>query len=89
MLSNPQPQPRTERRRVPAPADPSQLSAGLTPEQQATLETMRFFHWELRFVRRPWFQPPIPVLFNSEGTRYVVVRADGTIDEQPTLRLRD
>ncbi|RRN79052.1 hypothetical protein EIM50_10225 [Pseudoxanthomonas sp. SGD-10] len=81
--------PPKERRRSNAPVDPQQLVAGLTPGQQATVETMRHFHWELRFVRRPLFQPPIPFLFDRDGKRYVVLREDGSIDEHPDLPLRD
>ena len=50
---------------------------------------METFHWRLKFVRRPLFKIPIPVLFNREGDRYVVVNEDGTIDETPALKLRD
>ena len=82
--------PRTPERRKGAPKmDDATLLAGLTPAQQATIETMETFHWRLKFVRRPLFKTPIPVLFNREGDRYVVVNEDGTIDEQPTLTLRD
>lgn len=77
-------------RRASAPvADASALRAGLTPAQLVTLEAMEIFRWRLAFVRRPLFQPPIPVLFDRDGTRHVVIRADGTLDEQPTLVLRD
>jgi len=79
--------PARERRR--AAPDPARLTEGLTPAQLATVETMRQFRWTLRFVRRPLFQDPIPVLFDQAGSRYVVVRGDGSIDEQPLLRLRD
>ena len=82
--------PRTPERRKGAPKmDDATLLAGLTPEQQATIHTMETFHWRLKFVRRPLFKIPIPVLFNPEGDRYVVVNEDGTIDENPTLKLRD
>lgn len=81
--------PRTPERRKGAPKhDNATLLAGLTPAQQATIHTMENFHWHLKFVRRPLFKTPIPVLFNREG-RYVVVNEDGTIDENPTLVLRD
>jgi len=81
--------PRTPERRKGAPKhDDATLLAGLTPAQQATIHTMENFHWHLKFVRRPLFKTPIPVLFNREG-RYVVVNEDGTIDENPTLVLRD
>jgi len=82
--------PRTPERRKGAPKmDDATLLAGLTPEQQATIHTMETFHWRLKFVRRPLFKIPIPVLFNREGDRYVVVNEDGTIDETPALKLRD
>lgn len=82
--------PRTPERRKGAPKmDDATLLAGLTPEQQATIHTMETFHWRLKFVRRPLFKIPIPVLFNREGDRYVVVNEDGTIDEDPALKLRD
>lgn len=82
--------PRSPERRKGAPKmDDATLLAGLTPAQQATIETMEAFHWRLKFVRRPLFKTPIPVLFNREGDRYVVVNEDGTIDEEPTLTLRD
>ena len=82
--------PRTPERRKGAPKmDDATLLAGLTPEQQATIHTMETFHWRLKFVRRPLFKIPIPVLFNPEGDRYVVVNEDGTIDENPALTLRD
>lgn len=82
--------PRTPERRKGAPKlDDATLLAGLTPEQQATIHTMETFHWRLKFVRRPLFKIPIPVLFNREGDRYVVVNEDGTIDENPALTLGD
>ena len=82
--------PRTPERRKGAPKmDDATLLAGLTPEQQATIHTMETFHWRLKFVRRPLFKISIPVLFNREGDRYVVVNEDGTIDENQALKLRD
>ena len=82
--------PRTPERRKGAPKmDDATLLAGPTPEQQATIRTMETFHWRLKFVRRPLFKIPIPVLFNREGDRYVVVNEDRTIDENPALTLRD
>ncbi len=76
-----------ERRR--GVTDPSSLRAGLTPAQLTTLEALEIFKWRLAFVRRPLFQAPIPVLFDADNTRYVVILEDGTLDEQPTLKLRD
>jgi hypothetical protein len=78
-----------ERRKSPVSPDPAQLEAGLTPAQLTTLNTMRRFNWQLGFVRRPLFQAPIPVLFDRNGGRFVVLEHDGSIDENPSLKLRD
>ena len=81
------PAPVASERRKPAP-DPDSLRAGLTPGQLMTLEALEIFQWRLAFVRRPLFQAPIPVLFDREDTRYVVIEEDGTLNENPTLVLR-
>lgn len=82
--------PRTPERRRSALASPSyeQLRECLTPAQRTTLEALEIFRWHLAFVRRPLFQPPVPVLFDRGSTRHIVIREDGTLDEHPTLRLR-
>ncbi|MDR6990677.1 MULTISPECIES: hypothetical protein [Luteimonas] len=77
-----------ERRRGAPPADTAQLREGLKPAQLVTMEALEIFGWRLAFVRRPLFQAPIPVLFDREGTRHVVILEDGTLDEQPVLPLR-
>lgn len=84
-----QPKRTPERRKQPPPADPAALRAGLTPAQLTTLEAMEIFRWRLAFVRRPLFMAPIPVLFDPDNTRYVVIMEDGSLDEHPTLKLRD
>ena len=77
-------------RREPQPSvDPVELRSGLTRAQLDTLDTMESFRWRLGFVRWPVFKAPILVLFNRDGSRYVVINEDGSIDEQPTLTLRD
>ena len=79
---------RERERRKPAAPDPCALRAGLTPAQLVTLEALEIFKWRLAFVRRPLFQAPIPVLFDADNTRHVVIREDGILDEHPTLKLR-
>ncbi len=69
----------------PTPAAPR---AGLTRAQRAALEVLECFRWRLAFVRRPAFAAAIPVLFHRDGTRWLVIREDGSLDETPTLRLR-
>lgn len=76
-------------RRGPPADDPQALRAGLTPAQLEALQTLEFFGWTLAFVRRPAFQDPVPVVFDRDGRRHAVLRADGTLDESPGVRLRD
>lgn len=66
----------------------TELRAGLTHEQLATLHTMEQFRWQLRFVRRPLFKIPVPVMFNHDGSRYAVLEGDGTFNEDPDFKIR-
>ena len=65
-----------------------ELRRELNEAQQDTLGELERYGWELKFVRRPLFQAPIPVLFDRDDTRYVVIEEDGTLNEQPALQLR-
>lgn len=78
-----------ERRGEAEGPDDVALRRGLTRKQLATLDTMSNFGWTLRFVRRPMFLPPIPVAFDRNRDRYVVVEPDGSVDEDPGLQVRD
>jgi hypothetical protein len=80
-------QPR-ERRRGQA-EDPGALREGLTPAQRDALRTLEHFGWALRFVRRPLFQDPLPVVVDRHGQRHALLRADGSLDESPAFRIRD
>ena len=76
-------------RRQTGDLDNDALRAGLTPAQLNALGTLEHFGWSLRFVRRPMFLDPIPVLFHRDGKRFVVLEADGTLNEAPDIRIRD
>ncbi|MCL1635015.1 hypothetical protein M2650_10280 [Luteimonas sp. SX5] len=78
-----------ERRRQTENRDAAALRAGLTPQQLSALETLEQFQWTLRFVRRPMFMEPIPVVVDRTGKRHAVLRADGTLDESPDFKVRD
>lgn len=79
----------SDRRAEAKPVDEAVLRQGLTDRQLATLDTMSQFGWTLRFVRRPMFLPPIPVAFDRNRQRYVVIEPDGGVDEDPGLAIRD
>ena len=76
-------------RRSPAPPDTAILRAGLTPAQASAIATLETFGWKLRFVRRPLFRDPVPVLFEKNGSRWIVVDGDGVLDENPGFEIRD
>ncbi len=76
-------------RRKPGEPDAKALREGLTPAQLKALETLEHFRWTLRFVRRPMFKDPIPVLFHRDGKRFVVLEPDGTLNENPNIVIRD
>lgn len=78
----------SERRRQSEPGPATALRQGLTAAQQATLGTLEGFGWRLAFVRRPLFRDPVPVAFDRSGGRFVVIEADGGINETPALRVR-
>lgn len=70
-------------------ANDAVLRQGLTQRQLATLDTMSHFGWTLKFVRRPMFLPPVPVAFDRNRQRYVVIEPDGSVDEDHGLVIRD
>ena len=77
-----------ERRRQTMAKSDAALRAGLTPAQLAALPTLELFQWKLRFVRRPLFCDPIPVLVAADGVRFVVLEPDGSLNENPGFRIR-
>jgi hypothetical protein len=76
-------------RRKPEPPETAALRAALTPAQTKALETLEQFRWTLKFVRRPMFLDPIPVVVDREGKRHAVLEADGSINESPAFPIRD
>lgn len=78
--------PDKERRRSAEPTD-AQLRAGLTPEQLAALDTLEHFRWTLRFVRRPLFKEPVPVVVHADG-RHALLEPDGSLNDKPDFEIR-
>ncbi|PBJ81546.1 hypothetical protein CMZ84_15250 [Lysobacteraceae bacterium NML93-0399] len=79
----------TPERRSPDAPDHATLRAGLTAAQANAIATLELFGWTLRFVRRPLFRDPVPVLFDKDGTRWIVVDGDGALDENPDFEIRE
>ncbi|MGO1070501.1 hypothetical protein [Lysobacter sp. CA199] len=78
-----------ERRKHAERISPVGLRAGLTAKQLEALATLEHFGWTLEFVRRPLFQDPIPVVFRADGSKFVVLEADGSLNEHPDFKIRD
>jgi hypothetical protein len=76
-------------RRKDGQVDAAKLRAGLNAKQLATIATMEQLGWTLRFVRRPMFQEPVPVMFDRTGERTAVIESDGHANGEHGLILRD
>jgi hypothetical protein len=76
-------------RRKDGQPDEARLRAGLNGKQLATITTMEQLGWTLRFVRRPMFQDPVPVMMDRTGERSAVIESDGHANGEHGLTLRD
>lgn len=65
------------------------LRAELSEAQLDTLAELERYGWELKFVRRPLFQPSIPVVFDGDRKHYAVLEPDGTLNEHPAFTIRE
>ncbi len=46
------------------------------------------FGWELKFVRRKAFQPPVAVVFDGDRKHFAVLEPDGSLNENPGFEIR-
>ncbi len=75
-------------RRMSDPLPPRALERDLNENQIATLRSLESFGWELKFVRRQLFQPPVPVVFDGERKKFGVLEVDGRLNEEPGFDIR-
>jgi hypothetical protein len=64
------------------------LKRELNQDQILALTELEKFGWELKFIRRPMFKDPIPVVFDSDRRHFAILKADGTLDENPGFDIR-
>jgi len=76
-----------ERRKVEGRPSPV-LKRELNEDQLMALADLERFGWELKFIRRPMFQQPVPVVFDSSRKHYAVLNLDGSLDENPGFDIR-
>jgi hypothetical protein len=75
-------------RRAAAKVSRAQMRSQLNPDQLNTLVELEHFGWELTFIRRKPFQPPLPVVVDAGRQRFAVLREDGTLDDAPGFDIR-
>ena len=66
----------------------SVLKRELNEAQRITLLGLEQFGWELKFVRRKPFQPPVAVVFDGDRKNFAVLEADGRLNESPDFDIR-
>ncbi len=67
---------------------PNGLESYLNASQIDTLQEVSGFGWELKYVRRPLFMEPVPILYNQSMDRYAVMDIDGCMNRSIEVALR-
>ena len=65
-----------------------ELRGELNEAQRDTLAELERYGWQLKFIRRPIFQPSIPVVFDGDRKTFAILEADGTLNEHPPFDIR-
>ena len=66
----------------------SVLKRELNDAQRDTLGSLEQFGWELKFVRRKPFQPPVAVVFDGDRKKFAVLEPNGELNENPGFEIR-
>ena len=77
----------TERRNSPHHSC-RELRRQLNEAQRDALGELERYGWELKFIRRPLFQPIIPVLLDPDRKAYAILEEDGRLNAQPPFVIR-
>jgi hypothetical protein len=80
--------PVVERRKGDKPI-PDNLDEYLNELQMQVLQRLESMGYKLKFVRRPLFLDVIAVVSNPQEHKIAMLKADGSIDFFPDLKLRD
>lgn len=76
-----------ERRKGEKPI-PDNYKSLLNEAQIIALNRLTAFGWNLKFVRRPLFQEPVPVLWNAHGNKIALLEEDGKLNMKPDIKIR-
>jgi hypothetical protein len=78
----------TEKRKGEKPV-PDRPEDVLNAMQMRALHQIEGFGWQLKFVRRPMFQEPVPVVCSAEGDKIGTLEEDGRINMEPDIKVRE
>jgi len=78
---------RSERRKGSGPPA-NVLERQLNDAQILTLRELERFGLSLAFVRRPMFQPAVGVVRDTAARTYVLIEADGSVNDKVPIELR-
>lgn len=67
---------------------PAEVSYYLNEVQRLALHSLENFGWQIAFIRRPLFVPPMIVIKNSEQSKFAVLEEDGSVNLSPLVRWR-
>ena len=81
-------QPPREDMRGTRSALPADVLYYLNDVQRIALHSLENFGWQLAFIRRPLFMPPLVVVKNDSQTRYAVLEEDGSVNLSPQVKWR-
>lgn len=80
--------PRQRERRKGLDGVPDSLETYLNQSQLLTLQQIENFGWSLKYVRRPLFMEPVPVLYHREMNTYAVIEMDGSLNKTVDVAVR-
>jgi hypothetical protein len=60
----------------------------LNEVQRLALHSLENFGWQIAFIRRPLFVPPMIVIKNPEQSKFAVLEEDGSVNLSPLVRWR-
>ena len=80
---------RTRERRQSSDRVYNSLEAHLNPVQMVALHQIENFGWSLKYVRKPLFMDPVPIVFHTSMKSYAVLEFDGTLNQGAAVALRN
>ncbi|WP_372864545.1 hypothetical protein [Spongiibacter sp.] len=78
-----------QEKRVGVEPVPVNVADLLTELQRLSLRRIENFGWQIKFIRRPRFQPPVVVVENTTGMNIGILEEDGGVNLRPAIALRD